>query len=92
MPNPLRATSTVTQVASSATSITLLAANSNRAEVIIYNDSTQILYVKFGITAANTSYTVQLASGDSLIEDNYSGRIDGIWVSANGNAYVTEVA
>lgn len=85
-------TGTATQVASSATSVTLLAANSSRKEAIIFNDSTSVLYVKFGITASSTSYTVQVQPGDSWIEDRYAGRIDGIWTSANGNAYVTEVA
>jgi hypothetical protein len=89
---PLRQSETVTQVSSSATSVTLCAANSNRTEVLIYNDSTQVLYIKYGATAATNSYTVQLPSGATLIDDNYGGRIDGIWASANGNAYVTEVA
>lgn len=82
----------VTQVASSASSVTLLAANTSRKEVVVYNDSTQVLYVKYGTTASTSSYTVQLNPGDTLVEDRYNGRIDGIWASANGNAYVTEVA
>lgn len=83
---------TVAQVASSATSVTLLAANTSRREAIIFNDSTQVLYIKYGTTASATSYTAQLGTGDTLIEDKYTGRIDGIWAAANGNAYVTEVA
>lgn len=83
---------TVTSVASSATSVTLLAASARRGATI-YNDSTQVLYMKFGITASNTSYTVQLASGDywEMPYPIYTGRIDGIWASANGNARITEL-
>lgn len=81
-----------TQVASSATNVTLLASNPARREVIVYNASTAVLYIKFGATASSTSYTVQLAAGDTFVDDHYSGRLDGIWASANGFAYVTEVA
>lgn len=85
-------TSAVTQVASSATSVTLLSANSSRLQATIYNDSTQVLYVKFGTTASTVSYTVQLTSQAYYeVPARYTGRIDGIWASANGNAYVTEL-
>lgn len=87
-------TSTLSNVASSATSVTLLALNTARLAAVIYNDSTQVLYVKFGATASETSYTYQLPSGGALELPNfpvYTGRIDGIWASANGNARVTEV-
>ena len=86
------ATPAVTQVSSSATNVTLIAANTSRLGLAIFNDSTQILYAKFGATASTTSYTVQVAAG-GYYEDpfGYSGRIDGIWASANGNAYVTEL-
>lgn len=86
------ATSAVTQVASSATSATVLAANANRFGASFYNDSTQTLYLKFGTTASATSYTVKMPP-DSYFEvpSRYTGRIDGIWASANGFAYVTEL-
>ena len=52
----------------------------------------QILYVKFGTTASATSYTVKMVA-DAYYEVpfGYTGRIDGIWASANGNARVTEM-
>lgn len=85
-------TTAVTQVASSATSITLQAANTARRGLSIFNDSTATLYVKFGTTASATSYTVQVPAGGyyETPQPTYTGRIDGIWASANGNAYVTE--
>lgn len=87
-------TATLSNVASSATSVTILAANTSRKGAAIYNDSTQILYVKLGTTASTTSHTVQMAAGTyyELPAPNiYTGRIDGIWASANGSARVTEL-
>lgn len=90
---PRPSTPTLAQVASSATSVTLQAANTNRLSWICVNDSTQVLYVKFGTTASATSYTYRLVPGAilELEEPCYDGRIDGIWAAANGNAYVTEL-
>lgn len=93
------ATSTITNQASSATSVTLLAANNNRKTAIIINDSTSDLYVVFNASAASTTnYSLFLAAKvgnipSSLIlkGDDYSGEIRGIWSSANGFARITEV-
>lgn len=85
-------TATLSNVASSATSVTLLSANSNRLGATVYNDSTQILYLKFGTTASTSSYTVKMvADAYYEIPFNYTGRIDGIWASANGSARITEL-
>ena len=61
--------------------------------IIIFNDSSQTLYVKFGTTASATSYTYKVRS-QSTLEILYgtiafTGRIDGIWSSANGFAMIT---
>ena len=93
------ATSTLANVASSATSVTLLAANNNRKTAIIINDSTSDLYVTLNASAASTTnYSLFLAAKvgnipSSLIlkGDDYSGEIRGIWSSANGFARITEV-
>lgn len=84
---------TVTAVASSATSVTISAESKGRQGVTIHNASTQVLYIKFGATAATNSYTTQLAAGAYYEVPAWyvNGRIDGIWSSANGFAYVTEV-
>lgn len=85
-------TATLSNVVSSATNVTLLTANDNRIGATIYNDSTQSIYVKFGTTASNSSFTVLLATNTYYeVPAGYTGRIDGIWVSANGNARVTEL-
>jgi len=88
------ASSTGSNVASSASNVTLLAANAARLNAVIVNDSTSVLYVKFGATASASSYTYRLPSYGilELPVPVYQGIIDGIWVSANGNARVTELA
>ena len=84
-------TSTLSNVAGSASSVTLKAANTGRIRLTIYNDSTSALYIKEGATASTSSFTWKLAPCDTLIIDDYSGVVDGIWDSATGNARVTEV-
>lgn len=83
---------TLANVASSATSVTLFAAAASVKGRAIFNDSTAVLYVKFGATASSTSYTVQLAAGDyyEFPHPCYGGVVDGIWASANGNARTTQ--
>src|SRR5260221_4317428 len=89
------ATGTKSNVASSATSVTILASNTSRKGAVIYNDSTQILYLDLsGGTASNSSYSVQIpANGYFEVPGPvvYNGLITGIWAAANGNARVTEL-
>ncbi len=86
-------TGTETNVAGSATSVTILAANSSRKAASIYNDSSAILYLLLGVGPASTTvFTVEMAS-NTLYEvlANYTGIITGIWASATGSARVTEL-
>lgn len=86
-------TGTASTVASSATNVTLLAANALRLGATVWNESTQVLYLKLGATASATSYAAQLAAGAYYeVPFRYTGIIDGIWASANGNARVTELS
>jgi hypothetical protein len=86
------ATPTQSSVAGSATSVTLLSANSSRRGAVINNDSTATLYVKMGATASTTSYSYKMLTDDILeIPYGYTGVIDGIWASATGNARITEL-
>lgn len=84
-------TATVANVASSASSVTVFAAVGQVRARTVYNDSSAILYLKFGATASTTSYTVQLAPGAfyEFPQPCYAGLVDGIWASANGAARVT---
>jgi len=87
----------LTNVVSSTSSVTILASNGTRISAMIFNDSTAILYIKFGSTASTSSFTTKIAAGgyyeipvgrDGKI---YNGIIDGIWASVNGNARVTQI-
>jgi len=86
-------TGTFHTVASSATNVTILAANSNRIGATIFNESTQVLFLGLSATAASaTAYTVQMASNTYYeVPFGYKGIIQGLWASANGNARVTEM-
>lgn len=81
-------------VASSATTVTLLAANTSRKGASIYNASTAILYVQEGGAAsiASGGYNVAIpASGYyELPTPVYKGVLNGIWASANGYAQMKE--
>lgn len=84
-------TATASNVSGSATNVTLLSANAARKGGSIFNDSTALLYVKFGTTASTTSFKVILsASAYFEIPAGYTGRIDGIWASATGTARIDE--
>lgn len=87
---------TLSNVGDSASSVTVLAANANRKGAIIYNDSSAILYLKYGATASTSSFTYRVNPFQTLeIKSDalYLGIIDGIWASdAGGNARVTELS
>lgn len=86
-------TGTQSNVASSASDVTILASNASRLGATIYNDSTQILYLLLSnATSSTTVYTVQMATLTYYeVPFGYSGTIKGIWASANGSARVTEI-
>jgi hypothetical protein len=90
--DPKPATATHTNVAGSASNVTLLAANKNRVGATIYNDSSATLYLKLGATASATSFTAKLGLDDYFeIPYGYVGVIDGIWSAASGSARIVEV-
>jgi hypothetical protein len=82
---------TLANVASSGSNVTIFSATGLAKGRAVFNDSTQVLYLKFGATASATSYTVQLAASGyyEFPQPCYSGQVDGIWASANGNARTT---
>lgn len=84
---------TETSVAGSASSVTILAANSDRMGAAVYNDSSAILYLRYSATAATTStFTVKMFPEDyHEIFGGYTGQLVGIWASAAGSARVTEL-
>lgn len=89
----LRASSaTFTNVPGAAADTVLLASNPLRLGATIQNDSSAILYFKYGLAASLTSYSGRLlANGYLEVPFNYNGPINGIWASATGTARVTEM-
>lgn len=89
------ATATVTNVAASATNVTLISSNTSRKGLIIQNDGTGTLYLKLGTTATlTTSFSIKLAPGGvwEAGQPVYNGRVDGIWSATGGNgALITEL-
>jgi len=90
---PTSSTPALSNIASNNSSVTILAANAARKGAMIFNDSTQVLYLSFGTGAASTSsYTVQIApNGYYELPFSYTGALTGIWSVVNGNARVTEL-
>ena len=82
--------SATTSVASNLASVELLALNTARKKAVIVNDGSNTLYVKEGTAASATSYAYKLSPGDSVIIDDYTGIIHGIWDVATGSARITE--
>lgn len=85
---------TLSNVTSSATVVTLVAANTSRKDLLIFNESTAVLYVKFGSVASTSSYTVQLPANGyfEITKPVYQGIVTGIWAAANGFARITEIS
>jgi hypothetical protein len=86
-------TPTTTSVSSSASSVTILASNSNRKGFSISNISTSKLYLSFTSPATTTNCFIEVPAGAFLLLDQQmivGNAIYGIWASANGAAQVTE--
>ena len=92
--NAIIGTATLTNVAASASSVQLLAANANRKMAVFVNDSDKNAYIKFGTTASTTSFSYLLTPGQTLElpKPTYTGRIDCIWgASVTGAMRITEL-
>lgn len=92
---PTYSEAVLTSVASSASSVPLIAANPRRKRLFIANTSTAILYLRLGTTAAaataTTGHSIQMAANTNLELVGFTGTIDGIWAAANGQANLTEL-
>jgi hypothetical protein len=84
-------TVTNANVASSASSVTLLSANAARLGATLWNDSNASCFVKMGTTAVATDAVVKMGPGSYYeVPYGYDGRIDGIWDVATGAMRVGE--
>lgn len=89
---PLR-TPTTFSVASSATSVTILAANASRRGISVMNDSTSVLRLSFTTPATSANAFIAMQPQSFLYLDQQlmvGNAVYGIWTSANGKAQVTE--
>jgi hypothetical protein len=83
-------TQTTTTVASSVTSVTIVAANTTRRQVSVRNDSTKRLCLCL-FTPATTATPFCLEKDEVWTFDMWTGAIYGIWdTGATGNAYITD--
>lgn len=88
------ATATLSNVSGSASSVTVLAANTGRKGAAFFNDSTSAAYLKFGSTASTSSFTVKLFPAQTFFIESdpiYTGIVTGIWDTATGAMRVTEL-
>lgn len=70
----------------------ILAANSGRRGATIWNEGAAVAYVKLGVTASTTSYSIQIASGAYYeVPFGYTGEVDGITSSSTAQLRVTEL-
>jgi hypothetical protein len=88
------ATAALTQVAASATSVSLLASNAARKGAVITNTGTNTLYVAFAASASATAFTYQIGAGQALTlpVPVYQGAISGLWLGTGGDAVITEMS
>lgn len=97
LPIPARASSAVeSSVSSSATSVTLIAANVDRIGLWVHNNSTAALFVRLGTEDATTAtggYSVKIAADGfwEMAQPIWTGALTAIWVSANGGASITQL-
>ncbi|MDX5586500.1 MAG: hypothetical protein QNK20_16560 [Aureibaculum sp.] len=81
---------TSASVAASATTVLLLAANTNRVSAYIRNDSNRDMYIEYEDAATLTS-AIKLTRQSVIIIDDTTAAINGIWAAgATGNARITE--
>lgn len=81
---------TVANVNDSASSVELFAngADSNINGRTVFNDSAQLLYMKFGSTASATDHTVQVPAGGyyEFPQPVFCGLVHGIWAADGSGA------
>ena len=74
------ATATLANVTAVVASTTLFAANTARKGCVIHNDSTAVLYLKYGTGASTTNYTYKIPPDGTweMPQWTYTGAIAGI--------------
>jgi len=76
----------------STSSLVLMASNSARKLLTVFNEGAGVLYLLYGAgTASITNYSVRINSGDYLEIEKYTGAVTGIFGTA-GTARATEIS
>lgn len=85
-------TNNSTSVGASTSNIVLLPPNGIRLGATVYNDSSALLYVKLGVNASFSDFTIKLFPYCYYeVPYGYTGEIDAIWNNTNGFARVGEM-
>ncbi len=87
----MASTATITRVATSGSSVLLLAANANRKGFIVMTETGTANYVALAATASLTAYTYFLGSASVLEKSGYTGPVALIRSSGSGNVQITEL-
>ena len=89
---PSSSTTAVTSVPASATAVTILSANSARLGMALHNDSNKTMYLKHGVGATTSSFTIKISKGAHYeVPFRYTGVMEALWdAGVSGSAKVTE--
>lgn len=90
---PIRSNNLVS-ISASTDPILLLPANDNRKALSIYNDSSDVLWIKFGSGITSSFYNFEMPK-KSLWESEFytfNGEIWGLWPTASGSALISELS
>lgn len=88
---PKTASTTVTMFTSTTNATTLANSSATRRMVHIYNEGSDVLYVKLGTSPTLTSYSFKLQPEAywEMPVTTYTGTITGLWTGATSTAAVT---
>ncbi len=88
---PSRPKQTTTQIGITATTTRtlLVAANPNRAELIVANNSSGTLYLMLGGLPSTSNYSVAVPPYGTFFTAS-TDRVGAVWSAANGQANVTQ--
>jgi hypothetical protein len=91
--SPIASSATLTSLASSTSTQTVLVANSNRRGFILVNESTANCYIAFAATTTTTAYTILLNANMTYQNEAqiYIGDISCKWSAVNGSLRITEL-
>lgn len=79
-------------VSSSMSSVNVVAPNSLRKGLTVFNESSAFLYLKLGSSASANDFSIKMAPNSYYeVPYNYIGNIDGCWSAVDGIARVTEL-